>query len=82
MVEMPGNSPPVSRSPAGEARERILAAAGARLAEIAGITGKGADVLPWPVPVSTLIRMGFCGPSSKNVHEIDRTFSVSGVCTS
>jgi len=26
--------------------------------------------------------MVFSGPSSKNVHEIDRTFSASGACTS
>jgi len=26
--------------------------------------------------------MGFSGPFSKNVHEIDRKFSVSGACTS
>ncbi|MFY9749533.1 MAG: EFR1 family ferrodoxin [Methanoregula sp.] len=81
-MKMPGNSPPVSRPPAGEARDRILAAAGARLAEIAGITGKGADVPPWPVPVSTLIRRVFSGPFSRSVHEIDRTFSVSGACIS
>jgi len=81
MVKMPGNFPSVSRSPAGEARDRILAA-GARLAEIAGITGEGAAVPPGLAPVSTLIRIVFSGPSSKNVHEVGRTFSVSGACTS
>jgi ferredoxin len=82
IVKMPGNFPPVSRPPEGEARDRILAAADARLAEIAGLIADGAVVPPGFAPLSALIRMVFYGPFSRNVHETDKKFSVSDACTS
>jgi ferredoxin len=82
IVKMPGNFPPVSRPPAGKKRDQILAAADARLAEIAGLIAGGARVPPGFSPLSSLIKMVFYTPFERNVHGLDKKFSVSGACTS
>jgi ferredoxin len=82
IVKMPGNFPPVSRPPAAKKRDQILADADARLAEIAGLIAGGVAVPPGFSPVSSLIKMVFYSPFARNVHEVDKKFSVSDACTS
>jgi len=81
-VKMPGNFPPVGRPPAGEKMEAILAAADERLAIIAQTIDKGITVPPGFSPVSSLMRRIFYPPFFKNVHGMDRDFTVSDACTS
>jgi Pyruvate/2-oxoacid:ferredoxin oxidoreductase delta subunit len=80
-VKMPGNFPPVGKPPAGEKRDRILAAADARLGEIAGQIDQGLAVPPGFSPVSSLMRFLLYPPFFNNVHGMDKAFSVSDACT-
>jgi ferredoxin len=81
-VKMPGNFPPVGRPPVGEKKDAILAAADKDLALIAHTIDQGITVPPGFSPVSSLMRCLFYPPFYKNVHEADKSFSVSDACTS
>ncbi len=80
-VSMPGNFPPLYRPPAGKKRERVLADADERLAEIAEAIRHGRAVRPGFAPFSTLMKALTYGAFAKNVHASDRDFSVSDACT-
>jgi len=80
-VKMPGNFPPVSRPPAGEKQDHILAAADARLAEIAGIIKGNIAAPPGFSPLSSLMQRIMYPPFAKNLHGMDKAFSVSDACT-
>lgn len=81
-VKMPGNFPPVGKSRMVGKEEPVLAAADAQLAEIAGSIDTGLLVPPAFSPLSALMKYATYGPFSRNVHGMDRKFSVSGACTS
>jgi ferredoxin/flavodoxin len=81
-VKMPGNFPPVSRPPAGEKRDKILAAADDHLAMIAQSIDQGLAVPPGLSPLSSLLRCFVYPPFFKNVHGMDKEFTVSDACTS
>jgi ferredoxin len=80
-VKMPGNFPPVGRPPSGEKLDRILMAAGPRIAAIAGAIRDGQTVPPAFSPVSSLLKLITYGPFIRNVRESDRSFSCSDACT-
>ncbi|MGB7787613.1 EFR1 family ferrodoxin [Methanoregula sp.] len=82
IVKMPGNFPPVGKIASPEKQQEILNAADARLAEIAGLIGKGAIVPPGFSPVSSLMRAIVYPPFFRNVHGMDKDFSVTSACTS
>ncbi|WP_321504348.1 EFR1 family ferrodoxin [uncultured Methanoregula sp.] len=81
-VKMPGNFPPVGKIAAPEKQQKILKSTDARLAEIARTIDKGLLVPPGFSPVSSLMRSFLYPPFYKNVHEMDKAFSVSDACTS
>jgi len=81
-VKMPGNFPPVGRPPVGEKKDAILAAADKHLAIIAHTIDQGITVPPGFSPVSSLMRGLLYPPFFKNVHGMDKDFSVSDACTS
>jgi hypothetical protein len=81
-VKMPGNFPPVGIPPAGETKDRILAAADTRLGEIAVTIDSGVAVPAGFSPVSSLMHCLVYGPFEKHVHDMDKSFSVSDACTS
>lgn len=80
-VIMPGNFPPVGRPPEGKKREKILAAAGERLADIAGTIDRGIAVPPGFSPFSSVLRHFLYPPFYRNVHEGDKAFTVTDACT-
>ena len=81
-VKMPGNFPPVGRPPEGEKKDAILAAADRQLAFIAHTIDQGISVPPGFSPVSSLMRCLLYPPFFRNVHGMDKAFSVSDTCTS
>lgn len=81
-VKMPGNFPPVGKSRMVGKEEPVLTDADARLAEIAGVIDKGISVPPGFSPVSALMKCLTYGPFFRNVHGMDKDFSVSDACTS
>lgn len=81
-VKMPGNFPPVGKPPAGKKMEKILAAADVHLAEICGMIDKGVQKPPGFSPFSSLLKCIVYPPFYKNVHEMDKAFTVSDTCTS
>ena len=81
-VKMPGNFPPVGRPPEGEKKDAILAAADKQLAFIAHTINQGIAVPPGFSPVSSLMRCLLYPPFFRNVHGMDKAFSVSDACTS
>jgi ferredoxin len=81
-VKMPGNFPPVGRPPAGEKKDAILAAADNHLAIIAQAIDQGLAVPPGVSPFSSLLRCFLYPPFFKNVHGMDKDFTVSDACTS
>jgi len=81
-VKMPGNFPPVGKSRMVTREDPVLAAADARLVEIGGIIDKGLIVPPGLSPLSALMKCLTYGPFSRNVHGMDKDFSVSDACTS
>ena len=81
-VKMPGNFPPVHRPPEGAERDAILAAADARLAEIAVRIKECTPVRPGIAPLSSLMYLATYRFFSRAVHTGDKDFSVSGACTS
>jgi ferredoxin len=81
-VKMPGNFPPVGRSRQVEPGDPVLAAADARLKEIAGTIENGISVPPGFSPLSALIHRVSWGSFSRSVRGSDKAFSVSDACTS
>jgi len=81
-VKMPGNFPPVGKSRMVKKDEPVLTDADARLTEIAGTIDRGIPVPPGFSPVSALMKCLTYGPFSRNVHGMDKDFSVSDACTS
>lgn len=81
-VKMPGNFPPVGVPPSGEKMAGILKSADADLAAIAVALQKGQAVPPGFSPFSSLMRALLYPPFSRNVHSIDRSFSVDDTCNS
>jgi ferredoxin len=82
IVKMPGNFPPIAKIAPAEKQQEILKSADIRLTEIAGLIGKGTVVPPGFSPVSSLMRSLVYGPFYRNVHDMDKNFSVSDACTS
>jgi ferredoxin len=82
IVKMPGNFPPIAKIAPPEKQQEILQSAYARLAEIAGLIGNGAMVSPGFSPVSSLMRSLVYPPFFRNVHGMDKAFSVTDACTS
>jgi ferredoxin len=81
-VKMPGNFPPVGKAKMAEPEDPVLTAADARLAEIAGTIDKGLFVPPGFSPLSALMKFITYGPFTRNVHSMDKSFSVTDACTS
>jgi ferredoxin len=81
-VKMPGNFPPVGKIASLEKQQDILKSSDARLTEVAGLINKGVRVPPGFSPFSSLMRSLVYGPFYKNVHGMDKNFSVSDACTS
>jgi len=81
-VKMPGNFPPVGRPPVGEKKDAILAAADKHLTVIAHSIDQGITVPPGFSPISSLMRCFLYPPFFKNVHGMDRSFSLEENCTS
>jgi ferredoxin len=81
-VYMPGNFPPVGVPPSGEKKEEILRKADAQLVAIAIAIQKGQAVPPGFSPVSSFMRLLVYPPFSRNVHSMDKSFSVEDTCTS
>jgi Pyruvate/2-oxoacid:ferredoxin oxidoreductase delta subunit len=81
-VKMPGNYPPVARIASPEKQKATLESADVGLLEIAGQIGKGVAVSPGFSPVSGLMKFLTYGMFTKNVHGMDKDFSVSDACTS
>jgi ferredoxin len=81
-VCMPGNFPPVGVPPTGEKKEEILRKADERLAAIAITIQKGQTVPPGFSPISSLMRCLVYPPFARNVHGMDKSFSVEDNCTS
>ena len=80
-VKMPGNFPPVGVPPVGDKKEEILRKADAELAAIAVTIQKGQTVPPGFSPLTSLMRLLLYPPFAKNVHTMDKSFSVEGTCT-
>jgi ferredoxin len=81
-VKMPGNFPPVGVPPSGEKKEAILRKADTELAAIAVAIQKGQSVPPSFSPLSSVMRFLLYPPFAKNVHTMDKSFSVEDTCTS
>jgi ferredoxin len=81
-VRMPGNFPPVGKSRMVESEDPVFLSADAYLAEIATKIATGLFVPPGFSPVSALMKCVTYGPFSRNVHGMDKNFSVSAACTS
>ena len=81
-VKMPGNFPPVAVPMAGPEKEKCLSEADAHLASIAVMIEKGQAVSPGFSPLSSLMRCLLYPPFSRNVHGMDKSFSVEDSCTS
>jgi ferredoxin len=79
---MPGNFPPVAKIATPEKQRDILNSATARLVEIARTIDQGITVPPGFSPLSSLMRCLVYPPFFRNVHEGDKSFSVSDTCTS
>jgi ferredoxin len=82
LVKMPGNFPTVAKISPPKKQQEILKSADSRLVEIAHMINQGVAVPPGFSPISSLIRSLAYGLFFKNVHEADKNFSVSDVCTS
>ncbi|MCT8337636.1 4Fe-4S ferredoxin [Methanoculleus sp. Afa-1] len=81
-VSMPGNYVLMYEPPAGEKRERLLAAADAEFEAVAGRIGKGERRnLPY-APLGRLIRAVMYPRFLSRVHGDDRKFTVDDRCTS
>ncbi|SCL76626.1 NADH-plastoquinone oxidoreductase subunit [Methanoculleus chikugoensis] len=81
-VNMPGNYILMYGSPAGEKRDRILAAADAELEAIAGRVRQGEKVNLPSAPLTRLIRAVMYPRFRSRVHGEDRRFTVTEECTS
>nr|WP_292518092.1 EFR1 family ferrodoxin [Methanoculleus sp.] len=81
-VRMPGNYILMYGSPAGEKRDRLLAAAGAELEAIAGRIRQGERVKLPNSPVARLVKAIMYPRFRSRVHGDDRKFTVSEACTS
>ncbi len=81
-VKMPGNFPPVGIPPVGEKKKQILADADKSLAAIAEKIANKKRVSPQFSPGSSLLRLLLYPPFARNVHGIDKNFSVGEACTS
>jgi ferredoxin len=82
IVKMPGNFPPIAKIAPAEKQQEILKTADVELAKIAGLIANRATVLPGFSPGSSLMRALVYPPFYKNVHESDKSFSVTDACTS
>ncbi len=80
-VKMPGNFPPIGIPPTGSKKDAILHEADARIEEIAGKIQDGKHVPPGFAPISGVIKRITYGSFFRNVHEADRSFSLSPNCT-
>ncbi|MDD3857392.1 MAG: EFR1 family ferrodoxin [Methanoculleus sp.] len=81
-VSMPGNYVLMYASPAGEKRNRILAAADAELEAIAGRVRQGENVNLPSAPLTRLIKAVMYPRFRSRVHGEDRRFTVDERCTS
>jgi len=81
-VSMPGNYILMYASPAGEKRDRILAAADAELEAIAGRIRQEEKVNLPSAPLTRLIRAVMYPRFRSRVHGEDRRFTVTEACTS
>lgn len=80
-VKMPGNFPPIGIPPTGSKKDAILDAADARIAEMAGKIQDAKHVPPGFAPISGVVKCITYGSFFRNVHEGDRSFSLSENCT-
>jgi len=81
-VKMPGNYILLYESPTGPKREKILAAADQKIAEITAVVDMGLTVrIPFSL-AGELIHRFFYPRFARHVHEDDRNFSVTEKCTS
>jgi ferredoxin len=81
-VIMPGNFPPIAKIVSPEKQQEILHAADTRIREVGRMIGERKSVPPGFSPLSSLMRSLVYGPFYNNVHNGDRSFSVSDTCTS
>ncbi|KAF5073117.1 hypothetical protein DSECCO2_195060 [anaerobic digester metagenome] len=81
-VSMPGNYILMYASPAGEKRDRILAAADAELEAIAGRIRQGERLNLPHAPLTRLIKAVMYPRFRSRVHGEDRRFTVTEACTS
>jgi len=81
-IKMPGNFPPIGVPPQGDKKEAILRNADAQLASITVMIEKGQTVPPGFSPVTFVMRCLLYPPFAKNVHDMDKSFSVEDTCTS
>jgi Flavodoxins len=81
-VVMPGNFPPVHRPPEGAERDKILAAAGWQVREIAKKIKNCEPSRPGFSLFSSLVYLITYRLFARSVHESDKKFSVSDACIS
>jgi ferredoxin len=81
-VKMPGNFPPVHRPPEGAERDKILAAAGWQIREIAKKIETCEPVRPGLSLFSSLLYLLTYRLFARSVRTSDKNFSVSDACTS
>jgi len=81
-LTMPGNFPPMGKSPSTEKAADILAKAEVRLGEIAAAIKDGKKVPAGFAPLSSVGKLITYGSFSKSVHESGAKFSVSDECNS